>query len=63
MPVRDLKARRLEDLLSRLAERVHRLEHRRRPTVGDLYVLDVDDEGRLTARNTETGKVTIIAAP
>ena len=62
MAARDLRARRLEDLITQLLDRVRRLEHRRRVLVGP-YLLDVNEDGQLTARHSETGTVTVIASP
>jgi hypothetical protein len=66
MPVRTLRDLTLEGLLTRLSDRLRRLETRTTTVVGtgaNTYVLEVNAAGQLTARNATTGTVTVIAVP
>lgn len=66
MAARPRRPRTAEDLLRDLDDRLRVLEHRTFVVVGtpaNAYVLEVNAAGELTARNTTTGTVTVVALP
>ncbi|MFF3665478.1 hypothetical protein [Microtetraspora malaysiensis] len=66
MAVRQLRPRTVEDWVRDVMDRLRVIEHRTTVVVGtapNAYVLEVDSQGRLTARHATTGTITVIASP
>lgn len=66
MATRSIRFNDLGELIRDVLDRLGRLERRNRYTVGtppNAYVLEVNAAGQLTARNTTTSTVTVVAVP